>query len=258
MAASDNQFMWYELQTKGIDDGLAFYKALFGWTSEVWEGGEGAYHMLKLNNEPFGGAMEIPAEAVAMGAPPNWSAYVGVSDVDAATQKAEGLGARTVVPPTDIPNAGRFSVIADPQGAVIALYQPDTEEPEMSDGRGVPGRVAWHELITSDMEAGFSFYQAMFGWQKGEAIDTGGMGTYQLFSVAGGEPVGGMMNLPPDMPASAWMYYFAVADLDAALAKVTELGGKSLCPPMEVPGGIRVAPCMDPQGAVFALHYMPA
>jgi hypothetical protein len=53
------------------------------------------------------------------GMPPMWGAYVTVDDVDLTARTAEQLGARLLVPPTDIPNVGRFCVIQDPQGAVI-------------------------------------------------------------------------------------------------------------------------------------------
>jgi predicted enzyme related to lactoylglutathione lyase len=57
------------------------------------------------------------------GVPPNWLSYVIVDSVDASTKKAESLGAKVDVPPTDIPNIGRFSVITDPTGATLGLYQ---------------------------------------------------------------------------------------------------------------------------------------
>jgi uncharacterized protein len=56
------------------------------------------------------------------GVPSNWVAYFAVTDVDASTKKTNDLGGKTVVPPMDIPNIGRFSIVADPQGAVFALY----------------------------------------------------------------------------------------------------------------------------------------
>jgi predicted enzyme related to lactoylglutathione lyase len=62
--------------------------------------------------------MTVPPQAE--GTPPNWGCYVTVSDVDATAAKAEELGGKILMPPTDIPNVGRFSVLQDPQGAVIS------------------------------------------------------------------------------------------------------------------------------------------
>jgi uncharacterized protein len=56
--------------------------------------------------------------------PPHWMVYFQTTDVDATANKAKSLGANLLVPPMDIPNVGRFSVIADPQGAAFALYKP--------------------------------------------------------------------------------------------------------------------------------------
>jgi predicted enzyme related to lactoylglutathione lyase len=115
------------------------------------------------------------------------------------------------------------------------------------------GHFSWHELMAGDVEAAFRFYSQLFGWQKTEAIQ-GPMGTYQMYG-KGGRTFGGMMTRPKDYPAPPhWLYYVKVGDLDAALGRVKAGGGQVLHGPMEVPGGTRVAQCVDPQGAAFALH----
>ena len=63
-----------------------------------------------------------------------------------------------------------------------------------------PGHVGWHELYAGEWKSAFDFYAGQFGWTKGEAMDMGEMGTYQIFA-AGGEPIGGMMTKPADMPS---------------------------------------------------------
>jgi predicted enzyme related to lactoylglutathione lyase len=92
----------------------------------------------------------------------------------------------------------------------------------------------------------------MFGWEKGEAMEMGEMGTYQIFK-RGDVSLGGMMNRPPQMPVSAWQYYLNVADIDAATDRVKAAGGAVMMGPMQVPGGDWVIHGRDPQGAVFAL-----
>jgi hypothetical protein len=63
-----------------------------------------------------------------------------------------------------------------------------------------------------------------------------------------------MFDKPPAMPGPpAWLSYITVADVPKAVDRVTELGGHVLNGPMGVPGGM-IAQCMDPQGAMFALH----
>ena len=80
------------------------------------------------------------------------------------------------------------------------------------------------------------------------------MGAYQMYGKAG-RTFGGMMTKPKGYPAPPhWLYYVTVADLDAALARVKKSDGKVWNGPMDIPGGERVAQCVDPQGAAFALH----
>lgn len=156
------------------------------------------------------------------------------------------------VPPRDIPNIGRFSVIADPQSAAFALFKPLDSCEDQPVELGTPGRVGWHELLAADWEQALAFYNELFGWQKADAMDMGAMGTYQLFS-AGGPAIGGMFTKPPMVPARHWLYYFTVGDIDAAVERVKAGGGEILNGPMEVPGGGWIIQGKDPQGAMFAL-----
>ena len=92
----------------------------------------------------------------------------------------------------------------------------------------------------------------MFGWRKGETLDMGPNGVYQLFAT-GGDAVGGMMTKMPEMPVPAWVYYINVDAIDAAMGRVTAGGGTVINGPMEVPGGQWILQGLDPQGAMFAL-----
>ena len=113
-------FCWNELMTGDVDGARDFYAKLFGWTyDEMDMGPMGKYTMFKQGDQPAGGCMALPQEGV----PPHWMSYVTVDDVDASTTKAEKFGAKILVPPTDIPNIGRFSVISDPSGAALGLYK---------------------------------------------------------------------------------------------------------------------------------------
>jgi hypothetical protein len=109
--------------------------------------------------------------------------------------------------------------------------------------------------MTTDAEAAMKFYSEVFGWQPSEAMDMGEMGKYQMFNRPIGM-IGGMMNKPPQLASVPpnWAIYFLVDDLDAAVQRIIENGGKILNGPMEVPGGDRIVNAMDPQGAAFSLH----
>lgn len=111
-------FSWNELLTNDPAAAVKFYSALFGWTTQEMPMGDFNYTMLKAGGEDVGGLMPIPP--MSQGMPPCWGAYVTVSDVDATAEKAGTLGGKILVPPQDIPTVGRFTVIQDPQGAVIS------------------------------------------------------------------------------------------------------------------------------------------
>ena len=141
-------------------------------------------------------------------------------------------------------------MVSDPQGAPFVVFAPNGEAPDPL-APMTPGSVGWHELHTTDWQAGFAFYADQFGWTRADALDMGPMGIYQLFAT-GGAPVGGMLNNTA-LPRPAWLYYFSVEAIDAATARVTAAGGQVLMGPHEVPGGAWIVQGKDPQGAMFAL-----
>jgi hypothetical protein len=114
-------FCWNEVMTPDAAAAKRFYTKLFGWTTEDKDMGKFTYTIFKSGNTQAGGLMELKGPQA--GAPPSWLAYVAVKSVDESTKKAQGLGAKVCVPPTDIPNIGRFSVITDPTGATLGLFQ---------------------------------------------------------------------------------------------------------------------------------------
>jgi predicted enzyme related to lactoylglutathione lyase len=230
-----------------------FYKEIVGWGTDIWEGGEMPYTMFTNAGTALGGVMMLPEEAKAQGAPSNWMAYVAVPDTNETVAKAKELGATVYVEPTEIPNAGAFAVLGDPQGAVFAVFTSKEEAADL-DKPPAQGEFSWHELATTDHESAFDFYADLFGWQKTEAMDMGEAGIYQMYG-CGTLPLGGMYNKPAEMPAPPhWLHYIKVEDVNATVEKVKELGGQVLAGPMEVPGGDWIAQCVDPQGAAFALH----
>jgi uncharacterized protein len=114
-------FTWNELATKDVEEAMRFYTALFGWATEVLEGG--AYVTIR-NGESTNGGIRPQGEQEA-GVPPNWLVYFAVADCDESATKAGELGATALVPPMDVPvSAGesRFAIIADPQGAAFGLF----------------------------------------------------------------------------------------------------------------------------------------
>jgi predicted enzyme related to lactoylglutathione lyase len=116
----NNSLCWNELLTTDTERAKAFYTKLFGWKSKT-DGGETPYTEWINGEDHIGGMMQIQPFMGPI--PPNWGIYIAVDDCDAKVAQATALGARPYVPPTDIPNVGRFAVLADPQGAVFNIIK---------------------------------------------------------------------------------------------------------------------------------------
>jgi uncharacterized protein len=249
MAEYHGHFIWYELMTTDIEAAIAFYAKVVGWSMRNASVPGMSYTLLTMGEATIGGLLRLPEDARRTGAQPRWLGYVGVDDVDASARRILQLGGAVYIPPADIPEIGRFSVVADPQAATLALIRWLSPGGLPVDALDKPGRVGWHELLAADGDKAFAFYSALFGWQKVEAeIDP----MYRLFAAAG-QTIGGMFTKPPILAIPLWLYYFNTGDIGAAAGRVTAGGGQILEGPVDLPGGSRVARCMDPQGAMFAL-----
>ena len=243
-------FAWYELLTTDLPAAQSFYAKVVGWTARDASTAQFAYRIFSMGEVPVAGLMELPIEGQQKGATPRWVGYVAVRDVGASVDRLKSLGGSVYVPPTDS-NIGRIAVVADPQTATLALVGGLKYGPAPT-GSGERGRVGWHELLAADGKAAFGFYSALFGWEKvqgGPAL----LESYQLFG-SGGRALGGMFTKFAATPVPFWLYYFDVADLDAALAAVNAGGGRIAQGPIELWEGNWAARCIDPQGAMFALQ----
>lgn len=248
--AINGSFVWYDLLTIDPTKAIDFYTNVIGWKAQTHNA---EYTMFTGSQGPLGGTMKLPQEAAKMGAPPQWQSNVQVADVDATAAEAKKLGGRVHAEPSDIPNVGRFAVLADPQGASLSIFKPNQTLDEHDVAK--PGEFTWSELATTDRESAFIFYSKLFGWKKTRDFDMGPVGKYLIFN-NGSRDLGGIFTRPKDMPMPvAWLYYIEVATtLAAAIDASKARGGKLLNGPMEVPGGAHIAQLMDPQGVAFALH----
>lgn len=255
MSNSIGRFVWYELATTDTGVAKSFYASVLGWGAGEASTPGSVYSLFTSGNAPVAGLMRMPEGAIQSGAAPRWIGYIAVDDVDAITSRVRPLGGLVLVPPTDVPGVSRFSIIADPQDATLALIKgqgsggekPESDKPEKL---GAPGRVGWYDLLATDLDKAFAFYHDLLGWQKTET-DVSELGTYQQFST--GLAAAGGMFTRPDLTSSVWLFYFNVVDIEAAAKRVVAGGGQVHYGPVAVPGGARMAHCSDPQGALFAL-----
>jgi predicted enzyme related to lactoylglutathione lyase len=258
MGVKHGQFVWYDLMTSDAEAAKRFYGESIGWKMQAWDGNSD-YTMISVGERSVGGIMAINEEMKAMGVPTHWLAHVAVDDVDARAKLVEELGGKILKEPNDIPEVGRFAVIADPQGAAIGIFAP-VGEMNAHLGDPQPGDFTWHELNTTDWEAAWPFYEKLFGWSNTQDMDMGEeFGTYRMFkhSAQQGEASNGgfgnaakVMGFPPN-----WLLYVNVDDMDAAVKRIEAQGGKLTNGPMDVPGGDTIAHFTDPQGGMFAVHW---
>ena len=252
MGATSGRFVWFDLMTSDVNAARAFYSDIVGWKTTRWSGGD--YEMWTADETPIGGLMPMSPEAKKSGEAPHWLAYVAVDDVDASAARAKKLGGKVLVPGTDIPNTGRYAVLEDPQGASFAIYT--TSNLGSAPRRQALGHFSWGELHTTDWQAAWRFYAELFAWKKTRSMNMGPeLGEYFMFGMDEKESMGGMSNTAR-MTRSAphWLHYVNVRSADDTAKRVAEKGGKVLVGPMDVPGGDRIAQCVDPQGTPFAIY----
>lgn len=252
---STGRFTWFELLTTDLAAARAFYREVLGWQTrpagtadhDVWMAGDG----------PVGGLRALPERSRVRGAPPNWLGHIAVASVEIAARRLIALGAVQLGPLQQRAEVGRFAIVRDAQGAVLAVCEPASSLPALRPGSGA---VLWSELHTTDAEAAWTAYSSLFGWREAGVLDLGPeLGGYRLFAWDGaGRPAGGISNAARGPQVSThWLQYFQVDDLEAALARVAALGGTVLGGPTEGPAGGLIAQAEDAQGAAFALQQPP-
>lgn len=243
---------WIELTTSDSDVSRAFYRDLFGWTSEAAGEEYGGYITFALDGTPVAGGMDkrnIPEGGGDM--PDLWAVYLHVADAAATVKAAVENGGTVMLDPMEVPGQGVMAFVQDPTGAAIGLWQPAEHT-----GFGVVAEVdapGWFELLTRDHAAAVSFYETVFGWTT-EA--TGDSDDFRYTTLEAGEKAAaGVMDasafLPEGVPAH-WSVYVTVADTDAAVAKATGLGATLVMGPDETPFG-KLATLTDPTGAIVKL-----
>ena len=244
---------WIDLQTSDPDRARAFYTGLFGWEAGESSAEFGGYWMFTRDGVPVAGAMRSDAQAPVSDI---WSVYLNVADAAKSLAGATEHGGQVVVPPMPVADLGTMGFLLDAGGAAIGVWQPDTFT-----GLTVlaePGTPGWFEVVTRDHARTVDFYRDVFGWQTHVVADTPEFRYTILVDPAAPEGQGQLAGiwdgsgfLSDGVPAS-WTVYFSVADTDASVATVGELGGALLEDAVDTPNG-RIAAVADPGGARFRI-----
>jgi len=114
-----NAFVHVELNTTDLEKAKAFYRKLFDWKLEDTQMPVGTYTMVNVGSGTGGGMMK----QMMPGAPSSWLSYVLVDDIQSATRKARDLGANVMKDSMEVPNMGWLSILTDPTGAMLGLWQ---------------------------------------------------------------------------------------------------------------------------------------
>jgi predicted enzyme related to lactoylglutathione lyase len=266
---------WTDITPPDAEAAVEFYGGLFGWEFEnvLPEGSPGKYLIGRIRGGDVG-AISSPPEGEQP--PIAWNTYVWVDSADDTVAKVREAGGTVLMEPMDVFDSGRMAMFADPEGAVLSIWQANQHKGSQIVNEH--GSVNFNNLNTRDLEGAKRFYGAVFGWKT---LDLGGSymwtlpgygdyleeltpGTRDNFAEMGApggfiDAVAGLMVIPddqPDLPVH-WGVTFAVDDADATAALANELGGHVLQGPFDAPW-VRMSVITDPQGAMFiASQFVP-
>ena len=234
-------FSWVDNSSSDPEAAIAFYTELFGWSKNEVPIGDGmTYTVFQLDGEDCAALSGMSPDEIQAGARSQWNNFVTVDDVDALTKVVAANGGEVIYGPEDVFDAGRMLHIKDPTGALLNLWQPYN-----SIGAGIVntvGAMSLNELWTPDVARAKDFYHALFGWE----YDLDGVFT-RIFNR--GRFNGGMLQLDDVEPM--WLPHFHVADVDAAINRVQELGGAIEIEKHVDADGAQWSVAADPAGARF-------
>lgn len=240
-----NRMTWADLGSKNMEAAKLFYSQLFGWTPVEQPGEEmQGYAVFELDGKPVCGVMNLGDNP----APVNWLSYISVSDAREATARAQKAGAQVIVEPMDVMTNGAFSVIMDPAGSPIGLWEP--RDVSGWQAYRMPKSVCWQELHSTDVDKAKKFYADVFGWELDSPEQFGGYTVCKLPGEA--EGFAGITSTE-HAPMRDWLTYIAVEDCDAMAGRVKEVGGTLLLEPQDIPGIGRFAVLKDTEGAELGL-----
>ncbi|TKD53296.1 VOC family protein [Sphingomonas baiyangensis] len=252
MANAQGIPVWYEHLAVDADAAQAFYTHVAGW--QAADSGMAGMDY-RLFSAPDGaavaGLMPLPP---GMEGGPVWLTYFGVDDVDATAAAITAQGGAIHMPPTTMPGVGRMAMATDPQGHAFYIMRGESDEDSsafVAAEQATPGHGVWNELTAADQDAAIGFYGAVLGLRHEGAMPMGPLGDYK-FVHAGDICIGATMNVFKG-GRRGWQPYFMVDDIDAAVTRIGEAGGRMVQGPDQIPGGDYALVAEDGAGVRFGL-----
>lgn len=234
--------VWVELSALDPRQAKKFYRTIFNWTVHEAESG---YLTFSKDSLPVAGVAPRTEDAPH---PDMWLLYLMSEDLAADTEAAATAGAHIVRAPSTQEQAGHSSMLVDPTGALVGLWQPLDDDQFIAAGEH--GTPVWFELVSPrNFQAAKDFYATALGWQLHRVQED-----YYTAQIEEADFLG-LMNVEgqvPDQAPAYWAVHFGVADLTLACSQVVELGGEIAQAPTETPFGTS-AVVLDPGGALLIL-----
>jgi predicted enzyme related to lactoylglutathione lyase len=242
--------IWADLVTPDIAAAKHFYGELFGWTFNDVHTGASDYSVALLDGNPVGGLFQRgmrPGEQRQ----PAWLTFISVPDVAAAGHNIVAHGGKMLAPIRSYPDRGRQAVFADPQGAVFAVLQSSSGDPE--DVLAAPGEWIWSSVLARDPDTDAAFYQSVFGYEVFEI--PGEDGSKHLLLSTDDYARVSLNALPADAAKRHphWLNFVRVTSATDTAARAEALGGRVLVKPFTDRHGGLIAVVADPAGAPFGL-----
>ena len=241
-----NPITWFEILGPEPETAATFYSELFGWHTQTVEGG---YVLIDTHSgSGMNGGIGNPPD----GGKPGTMFYVGDPDIQTVLDKAVSMGAKTVMPVTEIPDMVVYASFTDPWGNVVGLMKHDATGAAVSAGTNPP--VDWIELSTTEPSLAWDFYRELFGWTiEGDMSGEGGGPVHGSIDTGAADGArGGIGNTRGGEPGLE--AYAKVHDVATYLARAESLGATVVMPARKVDPHTEIAMIADPQGTVFGLY----
>jgi predicted enzyme related to lactoylglutathione lyase len=235
-----------ELVTADPAASADFYTRLFGWHTEDSPG---------RRTFTLDGLVVAALSSATANHPNGWLPHISTEDLTVTAEAIKSAGGSVLTGIESTEGQGSSMVVADPEGAVFALWQ----------AAGLPGAQlvsqlgapCWTDLRTRDTGRAELFYGTVFGWKEQPGETAPGMDYSEWWSR--GRVVAGMAELGPEVPPlvpAAWHSTFEVADCAEVTSRCADLGGRVLLPPMDIGIG-EYTQLADPLGASFGVIHLP-
>jgi predicted enzyme related to lactoylglutathione lyase len=246
------KIVWHDLLTDDVSSVRSFYGGLFDWQFDNGGDPDAIYTTILFNGNPIGGIIHLENKEGEINYSSQWMEYISVEDVDAVFQEVKKQNCKVYREPFDIMNRGRIAIFADTRGALIAIVNSSSGDPE--DVEVEYNNWFWDELWTDDMDNSVDFYKSLFGYTN-EEYKTRSDNDYVILRTKERRRAG-VLKIPFEDVKPNWLPFVAVKDVKEIENKVIDLGGEILVASEGIIGN-EAAILADPSGAVFTIHNWP-